>query len=52
VNTLHSMPAQAVSANPVAGEATATPDPRFAGAAGLFAQKLRDSLGLRQRPTP
>ncbi|WP_431110818.1 flagellar biosynthetic protein FliO [Variovorax paradoxus] len=52
VNTLHSMPAQAVSANPAPGEATATPDPRFAGAAGLFAQKLRDSLGLRQRPNP
>ncbi|MET3440781.1 flagellar protein FliO/FliZ [Variovorax paradoxus] len=52
VNTLHSMPAQAVSANPVSGEAANTPDPRFAGAAGLFAQKLRDSLGLRQRPNP
>jgi flagellar protein FliO/FliZ len=50
VNTLHSMPAQAVSPTP--GATASTPDPRLAGAAGLFAQKLRDSLGLRQRPNP
>jgi flagellar protein FliO/FliZ len=50
VNTLHSMPAQAVPATP--GATASMPDPRFAGAAGLFAQKLRDSLGLRQRPNP
>jgi len=52
VNTLHSMPAQAVPATPAAGGAATLPDPRLAGAAGLFAQKLRDSLGLRQRPNP
>jgi flagellar protein FliO/FliZ len=50
VNTLHSMPAQAVPATP--GATASVPDPRLAGAAGLFAQKLRDSLGLRQRPNP
>jgi len=50
VNTLHSMPAQAVPASP--GATASMPDPRLAGAAGLFAQKLRDSLGLRQRPNP
>ncbi|QGW83956.1 flagellar biosynthetic protein FliO [Variovorax paradoxus] len=50
VNTLHSMPAQAVPAT--LGATASVPDPRLAGAAGLFAQKLRDSLGLRQRPNP
>jgi len=50
VNTLHSMPAQAAPATP--GATATMPDPRFAGAAGLFAQKLRDSLGLSQRPNP
>ncbi|AGU51410.1 putative flagellar biosynthetic protein FliO [Variovorax paradoxus B4] len=48
VNALHSLPAQAVPP-PLA---SAAPDARLAGAASLFAQKLRDSLGLRQRPTP
>ncbi|KLN52243.1 flagellar biosynthetic protein FliO [Variovorax paradoxus] len=48
VNALHSLPAQAVPP-PLA---SAAPDARPAGAASLFAQKLRDSLGLRQRPTP
>jgi len=52
VNTLHSLPAQAVPATPAPGGSASAPDPRFAGAAGLFAQKLRDSLGLRQRPNP
>jgi flagellar protein FliO/FliZ len=49
VNALHSLPAQALPAAPAA---SAMPDARLAGAAGLFAQKLRDSLGLTQRPHP
>ncbi|BEP37113.1 hypothetical protein GmRootV59_40850 [Variovorax sp. V59] len=49
VNALHSLPAQAL---PAAAPARAVPDARLAGAAGLFAQKLRDSLGLAQRPHP
>lgn len=49
VNALHSLPAQAL---PAAPPASAMPDARLAGAAGLFAQKLRDSLGLAQRPHP
>ncbi|MDQ0568636.1 flagellar protein FliO/FliZ [Variovorax paradoxus] len=55
VNTLHSMPAQAGTAMSAPGGAPSPPsmpDARFSGAAGLFAQKLRDSLGLRQRPNP
>jgi flagellar protein FliO/FliZ len=55
VNTLHSLPAQAGPAMPATGGAPSSPsmqDARFSGAAGLFAQKLRDSLGLRQRPHP
>ena len=48
VNALHSLPAQVL---PAAPPASAMPDARLAGAAGLFAQKLRDSLGL-QRPHP
>ncbi|WPH13083.1 flagellar biosynthetic protein FliO [Variovorax paradoxus] len=49
VNALHSLPAQAL---PAAPPASAMLDARLAGAAGLFAQKLRDSLGLAQRPHP
>ena len=46
VSALHSLPAQAVSAAP---PPAGTPDARLAG---LFAQKLRDSLGLAQRSHP
>jgi flagellar protein FliO/FliZ len=49
VNTLHSLPAQAAAAPAAAGTADAR-DPRIAGAANLFAQKLRESLGLRAQP--
>ncbi|MDQ0589480.1 flagellar biosynthetic protein FliO [Variovorax paradoxus] len=49
VNALHSLPAQAMPVTPME---SGTPDARLAGAAGLFAQKLRDSLGLGQRPNP
>ncbi|CAN7443524.1 flagellar biosynthetic protein FliO [Variovorax paradoxus] len=49
VNALHSLPAQVL---PAAPPASAMPDARLAGAAGLFAQKLRDSLGLAQRSHP
>ena len=49
LNAQHSLPAQAL---PTAPAASAMPDARLAGAAGLFAQKLRDSLGLAQRPHP
>ncbi len=49
VNTLHSLPAQAGgTALPVSPDAR---DLRVAGAANLFAQKLRESLGLKpQQP--
>ncbi|MBT2337250.1 flagellar biosynthetic protein FliO [Variovorax paradoxus] len=46
VNALHSLPAQAMSA---AAPPAGAPEVRLAGAAGLFAQKLRDALGLQQR---
>jgi flagellar protein FliO/FliZ len=48
VNTLHSLPAQAGgTALPAAAD---TRDLRIAGAANLFAQKLRESLGLKPQP--
>ncbi|CAN7318091.1 flagellar biosynthetic protein FliO [Variovorax sp. LjRoot290] len=46
INTLHTLPAQAVASAPAA-----TPlDARTSQALGLFAQKLRESLGVRPRP--
>lgn len=48
VNTLHSLPAQAGgTALPASPDAR---DLRIAGAANLFAQKLRESLGLKPQP--
>ncbi|VTU33396.1 flagellar biosynthetic protein FliO [Variovorax sp. PBL-E5] len=44
INTLHTLPAQALPNAPAAGDAPArTP-------IDLFAQKLRESLGVKQRP--
>ena len=45
INTLHTLPAQAVAAAPAA-----TPlDAKTSQALGLFAQKLRESLGVRPK---
>ncbi len=43
VNTLHTLPAQAMP------DAPAPLNPRLAQAGGLFAQKLRESLGVKPR---
>ena len=50
VNALHSLPAQPGGAAPSPAGTAEARDARIAGAAGLFAQKLRESLGLQPRP--
>ena len=46
INTLHTLPAQAVASAPAASPL----DTKTSQALGLFAQKLRESLGVRPRP--